>query len=315
MNTAIQDQFKSYLESKGYQPATVQAYSNDLQEFIEWTTQEKLSVQTVQYKHLLEFIKYVRVKGRSKRNANKMLRGVDLYYRHLIEEGKDTENPAHGLRVKGITRRIPHDLIDMEDLVKMYHTYPSGTLKMQRNKTILSLIVHQALNAEELKRLAPDHIKLKEGKMYVPGTQRSNSRTLNLEAHQVIELQEYLQNTRPRLLEALKKVKRWDVSQPGEHLFFGVEGGSYINQIIGNVVRKLKAIYPQYAKLTTNKIRESVITHWLKTKDVRIAQYMAGHRHASSTERYQETNLEDLKELLSKHHPLENEAFINRPKL
>jgi integrase/recombinase XerD len=307
MKTEIQAQFKEYLEAKGYQPTTVKAYSNDLQEFIDWTQQEKLSVKAIQYKHLLELISYVRRKGRSKRNANKMLRGVDLYYRHLIEEGKASENPANGLRVKGATRRIPHDLVEIEDLEKMYRTYPSGTLKMQRNKTILSLIVHQALSAEELKRLEPDHLKLKEGKIYVPGAQRSNSRTLNLEAHQIIELQEYIQNTRPRLLEALKKVKHRKVSQQIAHLFFGMEGRDRINQITGNVVRKLKSIYPQYSKLTTNKIRESVITHWLKTKDVRIAQYMAGHRYASSTERYQETNLEDLKELLTKHHPLEQE--------
>lgn len=307
MKTETQQQFKAYLESKGYQPTTVKAYSDDLQEFIDWTQKERLSVNAVQYKHLLELIKYVRRKGRSKRNANKMLRSVDLYYRHLIEEGKGTENPANGLRVKGTTRRIPHDLVEMEDLIKMYQAYPSGTLTMQRNKTILSLIVHQALSAEELKRLEPGHIRLKEGKMYVPGAQRSNSRTLNLEAHQIMELQEYLQNTRPRLLEALKKVKRREVSQQVSNLFFGMEGRDPINQITGNVVRKLKAIYPQYAKLTTNKIRESVIAHWLKTKDVRIAQYMAGHRYASSTERYQETNLEDLKELLSKHHPLEKD--------
>ena len=31
---------------------------------------------------------------------------------------------------------------------------------------------------------------------------------------------------------------------------------------------------------------------------------MAGHRYVSSTERYQTTNLEDLKEALNKHHPL-----------
>jgi integrase/recombinase XerD len=307
MKTEIQEQLKAYLESKSYRPETVKAYAKDMQEFIEWTQQEKLGINAVQYKHLLELIKYVRRKGRSKRGSNRVLRSVDLYYRHLIEEGKASENPANGLRVKGATRRIPHDLVEMEDLEKMYRAYPSGTLKMQRNKTILGLIVHQALSAEELKRLEPEHLKLKEGKIYVPGAQRSNSRTLNLEAHQIIELQEYIQNTRPRLLEALKKVKHRQLSQQISNLFFGMEGRDRINQITGNVVRKLKAIYPQYPKLTTNKIRESVITHWLKTKDIRIAQYMAGHRYASSTERYQETNLEDLKELLTKHHPLEQE--------
>lgn len=33
-----------------------------------------------------------------------------------------------------------------------------------------------------------------------------------------------------------------------------------------------------------------------KEKDLRTVQYMAGHKYVSSTERYQTTNLEDLKD-------------------
>lgn len=51
------------------------------------------------------------------------------------------------------------------------------------------------------------------------------------------------------------------------------------------------------------QIRHSVITEWLKEKDLRTVQYMAGHKYVSSTERYLTTNLEDLKEALNKHHP------------
>jgi integrase/recombinase XerD len=52
------------------------------------------------------------------------------------------------------------------------------------------------------------------------------------------------------------------------------------------------------------QIRISVITHWLKTIDVRKAQYMAGHRHVSSTEKYKQYDLKDLQEQLKKFHPL-----------
>jgi len=51
------------------------------------------------------------------------------------------------------------------------------------------------------------------------------------------------------------------------------------------------------------QIRQSVITGWLKEKDLRTVQYMAGHRYVSSTERYRESNLEELKEALLKYHP------------
>jgi len=52
------------------------------------------------------------------------------------------------------------------------------------------------------------------------------------------------------------------------------------------------------------QIRQSVITEWLKEKNLRTVQYMAGHRYISSTERYKTSNLEDLKDALNKHHLL-----------
>ena len=66
----------------------------------------------------------------------------------------------------------------------------------------------------------------------------------------------------------------------------------------------LREKYPEHSKLTATKIRESVIVFWLKSKDIRTVQYMAGHKYVSSTERYQELDLEHLKEQIEQFHPL-----------
>jgi integrase/recombinase XerD len=58
------------------------------------------------------------------------------------------------------------------------------------------------------------------------------------------------------------------------------------------------------------KIRQSVITYWLKTMNLRQVQYMAGHKRVSSTERYLGNNLESLKDKLEKCHPLNNKLGI-----
>jgi len=56
--------------------------------------------------------------------------------------------------------------------------------------------------------------------------------------------------------------------------------------------------------LHPKQIRASVITHWLKNHNLRQVQYMAGHKHVSSTERYQLNNLDNLHSKLEKFHPL-----------
>ncbi|MCP4457928.1 MAG: hypothetical protein GY816_07890, partial [Cytophagales bacterium] len=51
----------------------------------------------------------------------------------------------------------------------------------------------------------------------------------------------------------------------------------------------------------------SVITKWVKTHNLRKAQYLAGHRFIGSTESYQENDMEGLIEKINQYHPLGDE--------
>jgi integrase/recombinase XerD len=87
-----------------------------------------------------------------------------------------------------------------------------------------------------------------------------------------------------------------------DQLFISMGGSENIKNSLHHLGRALKKIDPAYRD--PNQLRQSVITAWLKEKNLRVVQYMAGHRYVSSTERYKTTNLEDLKEALAKFHPL-----------
>ena len=51
------------------------------------------------------------------------------------------------------------------------------------------------------------------------------------------------------------------------------------------------------------QVRTSVISHWLKSYNLREVQYMAGHRYVSSTERYLVNHTEDLLADIDEFHP------------
>jgi integrase/recombinase XerD len=58
-------------------------------------------------------------------------------------------------------------------------------------------------------------------------------------------------------------------------------------------------------KPNAQTIRQSVISNLLKEgKDLQVVQMFAGHKNPSSTERYRQTGLEELKAAVQKHHPL-----------
>jgi integrase/recombinase XerD len=87
-----------------------------------------------------------------------------------------------------------------------------------------------------------------------------------------------------------------------DKMFFSENGNENLKPSLYHLFRGIKKSYP---RIKSGKvIRSTVIAEWLKTRDVRVVQHMAGHRWVSSTEKYNAYNLEELKESLKKHHPL-----------
>jgi len=113
---------------------------------------------------------------------------------------------------------------------------------------------------------------------------------LALQPHQILDLHEYM------------LVIRGKLQSRSERLFTGRNDIENLKNSLLHLNHALRKLNPKVKNAV--QIRQSVITEWLKEKDLRTVQYMAGHRYVSSTERYQTSNLKDLKEALNKHHPL-----------
>ncbi|MBK9568401.1 MAG: hypothetical protein IPO37_25560 [Saprospiraceae bacterium] len=166
-------------------------------------------------------------------------------------------------------------------------------------------MIYQAVTTEELSILEPGHIRLKEGKIYIPAHDKINSRTLDLDASQMLGLQEYLlimtANAYPHGLHRRRTKTSSNRSSHHRKIVFSKRESSRIKPSLYHIF-KIKKHYPKIGSGMI--IRHTVIAEWLKTIDIRKVQYMAGHRYVSSTERYNVMNLQELKDSLNKYHPL-----------
>lgn len=159
---------------------------------------------------------------------------------------------------------------------------------------MLSLLVYQGIKTEELDKLEVKDVKLREGKIEIPGGLKGERRILKLEAHQVLEFYDYVNNTRKEILAKS--------GQQTEKLFVSMEGGDSFSSCMTRLMFWVK----KKNKLVVNvkQLRASVIVKWLKMYNLRKVQYLAGHRYISSTESYQQSEMEGLTEEVNKYHPL-----------
>jgi len=282
--------FTQYLEQKQFTVATVNSYTSYIEVFTDWLNGEQLAPEAFTYNELLDFIRHLQGLGKSKKAIQHLLGIVRHYCNYLTLEGQRSDNPAAGLYIKGIVRTLPGNLLSWQEMEELYKAY-SIQLKVERaSKILLGLLVYQGLATEEVKRLEAVHLKLKEGKIFIRSTPHTNERWLTLAAPQMIELGEYLQDnkgkTGPLLLTAPK----------------GAISPTHIYNRIQYMLRELRQLNPKV--INAAQLRSSVIAHWLKGHHLRQVQYMAGHKYVSSTQRYQLTNLDDLKSELQQHHPM-----------
>jgi site-specific recombinase XerD len=310
MNT---EKYREWLIIKGYSKQTTESYITMLQRFLQWLAKENIDIIETNYNDVMAFIQSCNQRGNERQTIQQYVVAVKHYYSHLIYEGDISDNPASSIEIKGIKRRKLHDTLNAKELDEVYKSYPavltpspservgvrlppqkSNQLARKRSKVMLALLIYQGIKVEELAELETTDLKLREGKIIIKGKRRTNERVLKLEGFQVIDLMDYINETRKALLE----INQRETTK----LFFSKDKGNNFSNMIHSLMKSLKQHNSKVKDI--KQIRASVITNWLQQYNLRQVQYMAGHRYVSSTEAYQANNITELQEEIFKHHPI-----------
>ncbi len=291
--------YKTYLQKENYSKTTINSYTKGAQVFIKWCNRNHTTVDLIDYKTILKFIKYLQRKNNTKKTIKHKIGTVKIYFKYLLSENYRVDNPIENINIKGVKRIINYNLLEADELEDLYYSFETENivdkyhkLTAKRNKIIVGLMVYQGLNTTELIHLELEDLQLYKGKIYIKSGTRSNSRTLELKSWQVIELLEYIKEIREEI-KMRRKVE-------SERVF--IPNNARLGNTIQFILKKLKRI--NHKVKNSNQIRASVITNWLKQYNLRQVQVLAGHRYISSTERYLEDDLESLHEIVNNFHPI-----------
>lgn len=318
---------KQYLQKK-YSKSTLNSNLYNIKRFTDYY-QSKAPKAT--YQDVLQYIEYLRKNyDLHPKTLRHCLYGVKIYFNYLLETGKRKDHPCSELFLKDkISKEIQVDnLYSPETLERFFESYPTcppGRTKRKkqlqtRNKIIISLLIYQALTVKEIAALEVEDIDLERCEIFIKEggalenhpvddfseraslqrrripSKSPKSRTLPLQAKQILLLHNYLKKDRKKLL-------KYNKENPEETSFILGQYGEKINP--HSISKMINENRKEEEKIQPMKIRQSVIANLLKKEnDTRIVQVFAGHKRASTTIQYKQTEWEQLQNAVNNYHPI-----------
>jgi integrase/recombinase XerC len=281
--------YLEYLQHiKKFSPHTVKAYKQDIQQFLDYFQEGKLSVDK---ENIRDFITVVFLKTKKKTTVARKIYAVKSFFIYLLQKGKIAKNPLDAIGTPKVDKILPEILTERE-MLEFLDRLPEDTFLHLRNKAIFEFLYATGLRISELTGLKLVDINFDEELVRVMGKGKKE-RIVPFHDHAKKILLKYL-------AEAQKQFKT-----SIEYIFLNARGKKISDRsveiILQNTYRELmrsnKHVYPHL-------FRHSFATHLLQRgANLRIIQELLGHTNLSTTEKYTSLNYEDLLNVYKKFHP------------
>ena len=284
--------YKRFLtEEKGSSENTVSSYVRDISQYLHWLPSEGLSPEHATQTDVDRYTKYLLSLGKSNATVTRCLASLKSFYAYLQREGVVPSNPARGLSLEKVERKLPQILTSKE--VELFLEQPDPRdAKGCRDKAMLELLYATGIRVSELIGLNQEHLNLSAG--FLRCANRKKERVIPLYSTAVRALADYIEHVRPQLIE-----------QPDEHaLFVNMNGSRMSRQGFWKIIKHYQDLAGIQKEITPHTLRHSFAAHLLENgADLHSIQEMLGHADISSTQVYTRVINPRLKDVYNKAHP------------
>jgi len=286
---------------------TLDSYKLDLSEFLKFTINQNLSIETCSEIELGKFITHL---GGSKNykasTLSRKISSLRSFFQFLVSDAVRMDNPALGIELPKRERNLPKAL-SYEDICKLLeHSAKESSTEKLRDHAILHILYSSGMRVSEL-------INLKLSSIEKDNVSNDNDHTkvINIKGKGKKDRLVVINN---KALDALGKYLgvRYKLlkGHKSDFLFPSHKQSGEITNISRQRVHQIfkelaiaTGIDP--ALLSPHKIRHSFATHILQNgADLRIVQELLGHSDISSTQIYTKVANEKAKKLVLDKHPL-----------
>ncbi len=283
-----------YLEAleleRGLSPRTVEAYRRDLERLCRELAAAGLDPGAAGQQELAAHLRGLRRRGLSARSVARALAAIRGFYKHLIEAGERTDDPAVNLTAPRLWRRLPRSLSEKQVTALIEAPDPERPLGL-RDRAMLELLYATGLRVSELVGLELPQLRLDAGFVVVAG-KGDKERVVPVGEAAEGWLRRYLSTVRPQLVR-------------GRHqrVFVNYRGAPLSRQGFWKILRA-HGRRAGVGELSPHVLRHSFATHLLEHgADLRAVQMMLGHADVSTTQIYTHVHAQRLRSLYDRHFP------------
>lgn len=286
LNNKLIDDFLSELKLKNYSANTINNYSIDLNNFLEFINSFAIydfnEVSNVTARNYNTFLN--KEKNYSPSSRNRKLSSIRMFYDYLIENNRASYNYFHSIKGAKKAKRLPRFIYD-ETINKILNSIDKKTIKGQRDYMIISLLYGTGIRVGELCRIKIDDCDFYKQNILIHG-KGNKMRMVPLYDRLNQELKNYTK-IRSRFLA---------ISQANyENLFLNMKGMPLSERGVRVIINEIITHLEDVSHVSPHMFRHSFATSLLNNgADIRSVQEILGHENLSSTEIYADVTVDTL---------------------
>ena len=287
--------FLTHLDvQKGYSPATIDAYGNDLLQFQHLLQARGMTFETpekISKTHIMTFLADLHRQGVGKSSVARKLSSLRGFFGYLILQKVISQNPCAGVHNPKQPKPQPA-FLNVDQALALMETQVESGPKGLRDLALAELLYGSGLRISEALDLNVSDFDPAQFAIRIVG-KGNKERVAPLTGISIKRLSAYLER------------RGFFTPLPTEPaLFLGMRGKRLQRRQANRIIDTLsaKAGLPQH--ISPHALRHSFATHLLSAgADLRSVQELLGHARLSTTQRYTHLQMEELMRIYDSAHP------------
>ena len=288
----ILTEYEAYLRQESLAENTLSSYIRDMEAFLSYLKDNKIkNVLNVKRITIDAYIEKLRDMGRANSTISRTAAALRKFYRFMQMNDRIKENPALGIELPPVKKKIPEALTTRE-IVKLLNQPKPTDLKGMRDKAMLELLYATGIKVSELITLSVRDVDIKGGMLNCSGVRNERYIPIGKEAAEALD--NYIKKARIYMLK----------DSSVKNLFVNCSGTPLTRQGFWKILRGYAQNAGIKTEINAQTLRNSFAVHLLQNgADINAVSEMLGHSDVVTTRVYNQVLKNNIKKIYKKTHP------------